>query len=191
MSVDTLQSRALLPAVARELPAAAPEIAEVYEAHFGYTVRCLRGLGVRHDFIDDAVQDVFLVVQDKLAAFDGKAQLRTWIYAILLRVARRYRVRAAREAERFVAVEPASDVRLEHELEQAERLALAQRALAALDDDKREVFVLAQVEQMSAPEIAEILGLPVNTVYSRVRAARLAFSSQVARLTLRSSGRPR
>jgi RNA polymerase sigma-70 factor (ECF subfamily) len=191
MSADTLHSRVLVPAVARELPAAPLEIAEVYEAHFGYTVRCLRGLGVRYDFIDDAVQDVFMVVQDKLAAFDGKAQLRTWIYAILLRVARRYRARAAHEAEKFVVVEPASEARLEHELEQAERLALAQRALAGLDDDKREVFVLAQVEQMSAPEIAEILGLPVNTVYSRVRAARLAFSSQVARLSLRSSGRLR
>jgi RNA polymerase sigma-70 factor (ECF subfamily) len=60
-------------------------------------------------------------------------------------------------------------------------LALAQRALDALDADKREVFVLAEVEQMSAPEIAEVLGIPVNTVYSRLRAARQAFNFRLAR----------
>jgi RNA polymerase sigma-70 factor (ECF subfamily) len=192
MGADTLQGHVLIPAAAaRERPAAAPTIAEVYEAHFGYTVRCLRSLGVRPDFIDDAVQDVFVVVQDKLAAFDGRAQLRTWIYAIVLRVARRYRARSAHEAATLVVCEPPCDARIERQLEQHERLALAHRALSALDDDKREIFVLAQVEQMSAPEIAEVTGLPVNTVYSRVRAARLAFSAQVARLELSGRGRSR
>jgi RNA polymerase sigma-70 factor, ECF subfamily len=189
MGADTL-SRAF-EAPAAEAPAAAceprvvpPDIAAVYEAHFAYVYRCLRGLGVRDAALDDALQDVFLVVQDKLARFDGSAQLRTWLYAIVLRVARRYRERAAIEASKFVASEPASDETLEAELERGERLQLAQRALSALDDDKREVFVLAQVEQMSAPEIAEILGVPVNTVYSRLRAARGAFSAHVARLQL-------
>jgi RNA polymerase sigma-70 factor, ECF subfamily len=55
-----------------------------------------------------------------------------------------------------------------------------------LDDDKREVFVLAQVEQMSAKEIADIVGIPMNTVYSRLRAARAAFESEVQRLSFRS-----
>jgi RNA polymerase sigma-70 factor (ECF subfamily) len=190
MGADTL-SRAF-EAPAAEAPAAAceprvvpPDIAAVYEAHFAYVYRCLRGLGVRDAALDDAVQDVFMVVQDKLARFDGGAQLRTWLYAIVLRVARRYRERAAIEARKFVASEAASGHKtLEAELEQGERLQLAQRALSALDDDKREVFVLAQVEQMSAPEIAEILGVPVNTVYSRLRAARSAFSAHVARLQL-------
>jgi RNA polymerase sigma-70 factor (ECF subfamily) len=189
MAADTL-SRAF-EAPASEAPATAceprvvpPDIAAVYEAHFAYVYRCLRGLGVRDAALDDALQDVFLVVQDKLARFDGGAQLRTWLYAIVLRIARRYRERAAIEASKFVASELASDATLEAELERGERLQLAQRALSALDDDKREVFVLAQVEQMSAPEIAEILGVPVNTVYSRLRAARSAFSTHVARLQL-------
>jgi RNA polymerase sigma-70 factor, ECF subfamily len=185
-AADTLRGRALLDAtVARELRVAPPSIAEVYEANFDYVFRCLRSLGVRADQLDDAVHDVFMVVQDKLAAFDGQAQLRTWIYAIVLRVARRYRARAAHEANKFVAVEPGiEDARVERSVEHGERLALARAALEALDDEKREVFVLSRVEQMSAPEIAEITGLPLNTVYSRLRAARLAFSAQVTRLSL-------
>lgn len=191
MAADTLHGPVLCePAVSRDLRLAPPAIAEVYETHFQYVFRCLRGLGVRRDSLDDAVQDVFLVVQDKLASFDGKAQLRTWIYAIALRVARRYRVRAASEAARFVAEEAAGSGAAGHEpgAEHSQRLELAQRALAALDREKREVFVLAQIEQMSAPEIAEITGLAVNTVYSRLRAARQVFAAQVARLQERPRG---
>ena len=193
MAADTLPGRVLIEAaVPRELHVAAPTIAEVYAANFEYVFRCLRSLGVRVDALDDAVHDVFLVVHDKLAAFDGQSQLRTWIYAIVLRVARRYRVRAASDADKFVSAEPAADgPRAEQSVEHAERLALARAALEALDDDKREVFVLARVEQMSAPEIAAITGLPLNTVYSRLRAAKLAFGAQVARLSLGHTRRPR
>jgi RNA polymerase sigma-70 factor (ECF subfamily) len=64
---------------------------------------------------------------------------------------------------------------------QNERLALAHAALETLSDEHREVFVLARVEEMSAPEIAEVIGIPLNTVYSRLRAARLAFDAAIAR----------
>jgi RNA polymerase sigma-70 factor, ECF subfamily len=63
-----------------------------------------------------------------------------------------------------------------------ERLALARAALAALSDEQREVFVLSRIEQMSAPEIVEVVDIPLNTVYSRLRAARLAFEAEVVRL---------
>jgi RNA polymerase sigma-70 factor (ECF subfamily) len=70
----------------------------------------------------------------------------------------------------------------EKEFAQSQRLSTAREALLSLDDDKREIFVLAQIEEMSAPEIADITGLPVNTVYSRLRAARTAFSAEIQRL---------
>ena len=154
MATDTLDGRAFVTKVApaEPLPAAGQlAIAEVYEGHFAYVHRCLRGLGVMPPALDDAVQDVFLVVQDKLAEFDGKAKLSTWLYAIVLRVARRYRERAAKDAQRFVPDEELSADAPADELEQNEQLAFARRALAALDQDKREVFVLAVIEQMSAP----------------------------------------
>lgn len=187
MATDTLPGGAF--SAPRSDPEAAhagsgprPTIAEVYEVHFAYVFRGLRGLGVRPDLVDDAVQDVFLVVQDKLPAFDGSAKVSTWLYAIVVRIARRYRERAAKEASRFVADEPACAAQLEETIAHGERLAFARRALSALDQDKREVFVLAVIEQLSAPEIAVVLNVPLNTVYSRLRAARIAFSSQVARL---------
>jgi RNA polymerase sigma-70 factor, ECF subfamily len=197
---DTLPSRAFAaPADSgrgQEVPATVPSTAEVYATHFKYVWRCLRSLGVHEHALDDAVQDVFMVVQRKLETFDHEAQLTTWLYAIALRVARRYRAQTAKHAEKLMA-EVSSDagsdvheVELSNsapapseELERAERLDLARRALEALDDDKREAFVLACIEQMSAPEIARITGLPINTVYSRIRLARLAFTAQVSRLT--------
>ncbi len=181
------------------------DIDRVYAEHFRYVWRCLRALGVLDSALDDAVHDVFLVVQQKLVHFDGQAALTTWLYAIALRVARRARASARKDAWRFASIdepdESLADVAVaqsaltsEHPdraLERGERLSLARRALNRLDDDKREAFVLAQVEQMSAPEIAEITGLPVNTVYSRVRAAKLAFQAEVARLELIARGRSR
>ncbi len=201
MATGTLEERAFAAAPAESPQAVQLEIAAVYEAHFQFVWRCLRSLGVRDDVLDDALQDVFVVVQKKLQDFDGQANLRTWLYGIALRVARRYRARVAKDAQKFVASaaddgggeelgnvpSPAGD--LEHEIETSERLAIARRALEALDDEKREAFVLSCVEQMSAPEIAEITGLPLNTVYSRVRAARLAFAARVARLQSSSARR--
>ncbi len=177
------------------------DVGRVYEAHFQFVWRCLRSLGVRDGALEDAVQDVFVVVHDKLHLFDGKANLRTWIYSIALRIARRYRARVAKDARKFVSPEEESGEALdpsalatgdlERELDTSERLDLARRALEALDDEKREAFVLACVEQMSAPEIVEITGLPLNTVYSRIRAARIAFTARVARLETLARRSPR
>lgn len=188
----------------RRLVLASPDLAppatgslsfqQVYEAHFQYIWRCLRGLGVSEHALDDAVHDVFLVVQRKLPSFDGsQARVTTWLYEIALRVGRRYRSQTARDAQRSVSLAPseqedaASELAIDAgdpgcELEQAERLALARQALGTLDPEKREAFVLGCVEQRSAPEIAELTGVPLNTVYSRLRAARRLFAAEIARL---------
>jgi RNA polymerase sigma-70 factor, ECF subfamily len=175
-------------------------LAQIYETHFRYVWRCLRSLGVYGPQLDDAVQEVFLVVQQKVGQFDGQADLRTWLYAIALRVARRARRSAAVDARRFLRADgpPEGEARsisppelradLRSELEQTERLAVAQRGLDALDDTKREVFVLHCIEGMSAPELVQILGIPLNTVYSRIRAARHAFIVAVDALEPASSG---
>lgn len=166
--------------------AARPELPAVYEAHFRYVWRCLRSLGVHAAHVDDALQDVFIVVARRLPEFDGRAELRTWLYAIALRIARKYRERRAREtssldADDSASTAPAQSATGEHAALHGERLALARAILETLSDEQREVFVLARVEQMSAPEIASVLGVPLNTVYSRLRAARLAFEAEAAR----------
>jgi RNA polymerase sigma-70 factor (ECF subfamily) len=204
MAVGTLERSPFTAAAAVKAPERpAGDIDKVYAEHFRYVWRCLRALGVRDSALDDAVHDVFLVVQQKLEGFDGQAALTTWLYAIALRVARRARANARKDAWRFASVgdESLADIAVaagalseehpERALERGERLSLARRALDRLDDDKREAFVLAQVEQMSAPEIAEITGLPLNTVYSRIRAAKQAFQTEVARLSLMARGTSR
>lgn len=173
----------------------------VYAEHFRYVWRCLRALGLRDTQVDDAIHDVFLVVQQKLPSFDGRAEVTTWLYAICIRVARRHRWAARKDAWRFATIddEPESSTAQaspwqrdpEKTMERGERLSLARRALERIDDDKREVFVLSQVEQRSAPEIAEIIGVPLNTVYSRIRAAKLAFQAEISRLELVTPGTPR
>lgn len=176
------------------VPPAPPSVAQVYESHGAYVFRCLRGLGVRPAHVEDAVQDVFVVVNDKLAGFDGKAKLSTWLYAIVLRIARKYRARQATEGH-AAAREPLDALDAETTLMSRQELALALSALNTLADEKREVFVLAEVEQMSAPEIAAITFTPLNTVYSRLRAARFEFERRLAQLAQRAealkSGRSR
>jgi RNA polymerase sigma-70 factor (ECF subfamily) len=195
MTVDVLPRNALgglAEASTREVSSAAgtQTLAEVYDEHVDYVHRCLRGLGLSDAALDDGIQDVFLVVHDKLARFDGKAQLRTWLYAIAVRVARRQRARFARAARDVEA----QDVLVWDELDQAldarRQVELARAALDALDADKREVFVLVEIEQMSAPEVAAIVGCPLNTLYSRLRAARAAFEYEVTRQRSLSGRKP-
>jgi RNA polymerase sigma-70 factor (ECF subfamily) len=196
MSAGTLEPTPFAATGVGARPADGSDIDSIYTEHVRYVWRCLRALGVSDSALDDAVHDVFLVVQQKLAQFDGQAAITTWLYAIALRIARRARATARKDAWRFAPVESddtpggglashaATTAHPEQAMEHGERLSLARRALDRLDDDKREAFVLSQIEQRSAPEIAEITGLPLNTVYSRVRAAKAAFQAEVARLEL-------
>lgn len=196
MIAGSIDRRTEAEATPRAESAAALNLAGIYAEHFRYVWRCLRSLGVRDAQLEDSLQDVFIVVQRRLPEFDGGAELRTWLYAIALRVARKYRERARRDPESLEAAREhtpelpaAPDANVDNAASR-EQLELAHRALSALDDDKREVFVLARVEQMSAPEIAGVLGLPLNTVYSRFRAARLAFEAEVSRLRASTRKKP-
>ncbi|MEZ4448692.1 MAG: sigma-70 family RNA polymerase sigma factor [Nannocystaceae bacterium] len=158
----------------------------VYRANYGFVWRTLRHLGVEPARVDDAVQDTFLVVHRRLAEFAGRAALRTWLFQIARRVASHYRRSAAREASRRgslaeaeAAVSPIGGV------EQAEVAELVRIFLAELDHDKAVVFVLAELERWRAPEIADALAINLNTVYSRLRAARKQLDRLVRRLDAR------
>jgi RNA polymerase sigma-70 factor (ECF subfamily) len=198
MAAGTLE-QTFAPPEAGAASRASSRVEAVYSEYFRYVWRCLRALGVHPHLLDDAAHDVFVVVQQKLGAFDDGVPVTTWLYAITLRVARRARANARRDAWRYApsdadenGTSPADDAQApgnaEHELERGEQLELARRALDRLDEDKREAFVLSQVEQRSAPEIADITGVPLNTVYSRIRAAKLAFQAEIARLELVNRG---
>ncbi len=163
----------------------APELAtfeSVYRAEFPFTWRSLRRLGVPESDLPDAVQDVFLVVHRKLAEFDRRGRMTTWIYAICLRIASDRRRRASTRYEVLgEARETASTASSSDSLELAERRALLEKGLDALPLEQRAVFTLFELEGMTGTEIAELLDVPVPTVHSRLRLAREAFRGVVER----------
>jgi RNA polymerase sigma-70 factor (ECF subfamily) len=171
------------PATSADVREGRPDFAAVYAEHVDRVWRSLRSLGVPEASVEDAVQDVFLVVHRRLGEFAGRSSLRTWLFGIVLHVARNARRRERRKGGTTpLDVEPASPLPGPHdEAETAEALSLVARVLEDLDEPKREVFVLGELEEMTAPEIAEALGIPLNTAYSRLRAARLAFAAALAR----------
>lgn len=156
------------------------QIAALYLEHFKFVWRSLRRLGVRESSVDDAVQDVFLVAHRKLGEFEGRSSHRVWLFAIALRVAREHYRREGRLAldEAAVVAAAAFD---DNSVELRQRVQLLDTLLHALSAPQREVFVMAEVEGFSAPEIAEALGVKLNTVYSRLRLGRRQFESALAR----------
>jgi RNA polymerase sigma-70 factor (ECF subfamily) len=162
---------------------ATPTFEEVYAQTFAFAWRLLRRLGVPEASLDDAAQDVFVIVHRRLAGFEGRSSLRTWVAGIALRVASDMR-RSSRRRGEMVALSPElseelTDVRpgpLERATS-AQAFAVMQRMLAGLSEEQRDVFVLAELEQLTATEISVIVGAGVNTVYSRLRLARAAFET--------------
>lgn len=167
-------------------------LTDVYESQFDFVWRSARRLGVTSLHVDDVVQEVFLVVHRRLSEFEGRSSLKTWLFAITRRVVRDHRRSARRKpTEPFGADEPADcpSNAADAQLTQLEDARLLHALLDELDEDKRDVFVLAELEQMTGPEIAEALEENLNTVYARLRAARSAFDAAVTRERARSARR--
>lgn len=167
----------------REGGRSAPTVAEVYADQADFVMRCARHMRVGPEHVEDIVHDVFLVVHAKLAAFDpDRATMRSWLYGILRRVVSHHR-RGDRRREKRISLVPPMPEALgpDEHLARAEAAALVDRFIAGLDDKKRPVFTLAEVEGMSAPEISRCLDVKLNTVYSRLRLARREFEAFVRR----------
>ncbi len=176
-----------------------PSFAQVYEQYFSFVWRSARRLGAPDAVVDDVVQEIFVVVHRRLRAFERRSSMKTWLFGIVLNVVRAHRrtLRAKHphmlSADRVVDLESLAD-RASGPQEvamRAEATRLVDRFLEDLDDDKRAVFVLAELEQMSAPEIADALDTPLNTVYSRLRLAREEFAAAAARYRARDEWRTR
>jgi RNA polymerase sigma-70 factor (ECF subfamily) len=160
---------------------------QLYERHFAFVWRSARMLGVPADAIDDAVQDVFLVAHRRLADFEERSSPRTWLFAIALRVVsdhRRSRRRRLRLLERAQSVDPVPSATPFDSALGAERRDALLGALERLPEEQRAAFILAEVEEMSAPEISAALDVNVNTVYSRLRMARRAMAGALDWLEL-------
>ena len=185
------------PPVARAATSqAVPDFDTMYEENFQLIWRAARRLGIDAADTDDVVQEVFVVAHRKLPGFEGRAQVKTWLCKILLLVVRHYlRAQGRKPGHRPVAaldeLDGLVDQRVVGPAAAAERRDAARvldGLLARLDAEKREVFVLAEIEELSSVEIAEILGANLNTVYSRLRVARQEFQRAVQRFRTHELG---
>jgi RNA polymerase sigma-70 factor (ECF subfamily) len=146
---------------------------QLFRDEAAYVGRTLRYLGVREASVEDASQEVFVVVHRQLAQFTG-GSARAWVRRIAILVANNQRrsERRKREDDGADLPEPSTAAPQQRDVERRE---LRERLLAALDtlpSEQRDVFVLHEIEELTMPEIAEAAGCGVQTAYSRLYAAR-------------------
>lgn len=160
----------------------------VYETNFDFVWRNARRLGMSDGAVDDVVQDVFVVVYRRLAEFQARSSIRTWLFGILLKVIKDHRRgerrRLAREqvSIEIAAIEsPPCAESPARALEARQAAALVARLLDGLDEDKRALFVSVEIEQMSVAQAAEAMSLNINTAHARLRAARRRFQEAARR----------
>lgn len=163
----------------------------LFESHLAFVWRNLRRLGVPEPLVEDATQDVFLVVHRRADTWSPRlSTVETWLFGIVLRVARNYRRAHQR---RLAWLLPAGDAQALREaptladgpaelLARREAVAVFERAIATLDESRRAVFLLVDVEELAVTQAALALGLNTNTAYWRLRKARLAFRRALSRL---------
>jgi RNA polymerase sigma-70 factor (ECF subfamily) len=169
---------------ARQLDA---ELAALFDQHADFVWRVLKRLGTPAAELEDALQEVFLVVARKLPEYEERGGMRAWLFAIARQVAS-HALRASRRRERREREppEPPAAEDPHRALERSEAVRFVEQFLTRLDEAQAEVFFLAEIEGMTAPEIAACLGVGLNTVYSRLRLARERFERALSRHSDRS-----
>jgi len=166
---------------------ATPEFRAIFEEHLEFVWRSLGRLGVRDADVLDLAQKVFLTAYLKLGQFEGRSLVSTWLFAICRRTASDYR-RTAQIRREIPTDSNSFDLFASHQedlqkgAESRERRQAAEALLDKLPEAQRVVFVLFELEEMDGQAIAQLLGISVGTVRSRLRLARQAFSREVRRL---------
>ncbi len=175
-----------VPRQERELPSG-HDFAGIYHREFSYVWHTLRRLGVPIRELADVAQNVFIVVYSRFDLYDPTRPLRPWLFGVSFRVAADY-MRLARHAREVVRDDidvgyggPAAD----ELMAQREEEAVLREALRALDLDRRAVLVAHDFDGTTGPEIAEALGIPLKTMYYRLRTGREQFISAVRRIQAR------
>lgn len=161
-------------------------MAHLYRDHVRFVWRTARFLGVSEADIEDVVHEVFVVIQRRRSTYNPTQSLRAWLAGVTRNVTLHYHRSRTRAQRKHRAL--AEDLPVDRGVSDPDHALSAQQAaqtlsafLDQLDPAKREVFVLSDLQELSGPEIADGLGIKLNTVYARLRAARLAFDQLVAR----------
>ena len=163
----------------RELDRDVPAFDDVYAANVAFVWRILRTFGVPEAGIEDAVQDVFVVVHRRLPEWEGRAAITTWLFAIARRIAAAHRRKVGSDRTEELVDDPQGEADTFAAMQRAQAVAKVMAILEQMDVDKRIVFALVELEQLAVPEVARMLDLKLNTAYSRLRLARQAFELAV------------
>ena len=160
-----------------------PTFDALYEMHFKFVWRCLRRLGVRSAYLDDACQDVFLIVHKKLDTYEPRTSPLAWLFAIARRVAHDYRRRESRKGGGLPLhnQHPSPDADPHQAAVQGQSVDIILEFLDTLPEYQREAFILSELEQLSAPEVAAAVSANVSTIYSRIHTARQGLARFVRR----------
>jgi RNA polymerase sigma-70 factor (ECF subfamily) len=156
-------------------------IAHIFSEHADFVWRSLRRLGVPSADVDDALQEVFLVVHRRIAEYEDRGLMRAWLFSISRQVSSHYHRGVKRSEARhrgLVVSSTAPD--LEEVVARREAEQLVSAFLDQLEEPQRLVFYLADIEGLTAPEIASALEVNLNTVYGRLRQARKRFELVIA-----------
>jgi RNA polymerase sigma-70 factor, ECF subfamily len=174
-------------------PSLVPTFEELYDQRFDDVSRWVRALGVREADRDDVVQDVFMVVHRRLPDFDGQ-NVTGWLYQIARRKVRDHRHLTWVKHLFGAGSVPVAENTLTRlhgpfeGLETKQKVQLLERLLGTLSADQRAAFVLFEIEGNSGEEIAELQGVPINTVWARIHKARKKLQEGAA-LAEKKSGR--
>lgn len=159
-----------------DTPAATDDFAVVFREHYPYVVRLATVMTGDIDVAKDVAQDVFIVVMKGLRAFRGESTLRTWLYRITLRMAGRHAAKRRKHSSAafdFDALPGAEDA------DGAVRLTELVKALSGLSLEARAALSLVAIEGLSHQAAADVLGVPVGTVWSRLHAARRQLAKRI------------
>jgi len=178
---------------ARPKPAAQVDVAALFEAHAPFLLRTVERLTGPGAHVEDIVQEAFLTVHVKRDSLAADTQWRGWLYGVTLNIIQHHRRSFARRQrlEEAVLREPGSDSMKPDDV--AQRLRDRERvrqAVLGLPLPQREVFVLFELESVSGQDIATLLEIPENTVWSRLRLARAAFKDAVLKRSAAPEVRP-
>lgn len=151
-----------------------PTVRQIFDEHARYIWRTLRHLGIPDADTPDLCQEVWLTVHRKLPSFEGRSTLRTWLYGICIRVASEHRRRpyVRNELPTSAAATESKDGGGQEPDKAFEERSAVLRLLGALDEDKRVVVVLFEIEGLTMKEVAEVVACPLQTAYSRLHAGR-------------------
>jgi RNA polymerase sigma-70 factor (ECF subfamily) len=174
----------------KALAATQARFTEVYQHEFAYVWRSLSRLGAPAPAQEDLAHDVFAIAYRQWSDYDPARPLRPWLFGIAYRVVLDWKRKAQNTRESATEIPEGCDPASNQEETLGNRQALAQaaRALAALELDRRTVFIMHELDEQTMPEIAAALDIPLNTAYSRLRLARRDFNEQVAALRQRTGG---